>query len=69
MRNKSAVAIDIPRRRVYIRGDLQDGYSWIQEWRKLSYANMVMPNPVAAIGFDLFVFHPEWDVQHDPRPL
>ena len=62
------VAIDIPRRRIYIRGPILEAYTWLCEyfdqWHMMTYGwffYMIDEETYEPTGY--------WLIEHNPEPL
>jgi len=70
------IAVDIPRRRVYVRGNMHEAYSWLKERLYDNWADMIYrPFPIHWPNYDRpcedheWIASESWTIEHNPEEL
>ena len=66
------IAIDIPRKRIYIRGDVRDAYRWFKERFYGDWADVLAKCVVLHYSEEhrlMSYEDPYWTIEHNPEPL
>ncbi len=63
-----SIAIDLPRKRIYIRGDIYKAYRWIT--RRFDESDFrVYEKPFQIVHEDKLMVDSRWTIEHNPEPL